>query len=340
MEPVDLIASGTPLLDVRAETEFAKGSFPAATNLPILDDDERAQVGTTYRQQGSAAAVDFGHTLISGAVKEARMQQWLAFMAKNPSAHICCWRGGQRSAITQAWLAAAGCQVPRVMGGYKALRNAALDTLANAANEKKSWFVLAGKTGSAKTVLIHALSSSIDLEGLANHRGSAFGARSTPQPAQASFENDLAGIYLRHAHETLVLEDESRTIGRVAVPEAWHARMQATPIVLIESELNERVQHIEQEYITDAGKDHEQLHHDYRAAASRIQRRLGGKRFQTLTDLLDDAFADRRSHQDWISYLLTEYYDPMYEYQLANKTQRIQFQGDFAACQSFLAELS
>ncbi len=343
MDSLDLLRSAT-LLDVRAESEYQQGAIPDSVNLPILNDHERTAVGTAYKEQGQAVATELGHALVSGDLKAARIDGWISFLQKNPTARLTCWRGGQRSSIAQAWLQQAGYDVAKVAGGYKALRQTAIRVLEEAASsrrEPKSWYVIAGKTGTAKTKLINRLPNSIDLEGLANHRGSAFGAQTTPQPALATFENSLARAFLNHSPSTLVLEDESRTIGRIAVPESWHERMRSAPLALVEASLQTRVMHIRQEYVVDALQEQaaEVLATHYQQALGRIQRRLGGKRYKQISELLADAFNERRDHADWIEYLLTNYYDPMYEYQLQNKVPRITFRGDFDAVLSYLENL-
>lgn len=184
IEPPDtaaraLLTRRQPLLDVRAPAEFALGQLPNSLNAPILNDAERKRVGITYKQQGHDAAVTVGHRLVNGAVKERRIAAWREFCARHPDAMVMCWRGGQRSALAQQWLAEAGLTQQRVSGGFKALRNACLNVLDNPG---KRWWLVSGRTGSAKTLLIQALDTSIDLEGLANHRGSAFGRRLSPQP--------------------------------------------------------------------------------------------------------------------------------------------------------------
>ena len=154
---------------------------------------------------------------------------------------VMCWRGGQRSGLAKQWLADSGIDIPRVEGGFKALRTACLTTLDQ---PKKSWWLISGRTGSAKTVLVQNIDQSIDLEGLANHRGSAFGRRLTPQHTPVTFENTLAIKYLQHEFESLVVEDESRTIWRIGLPLAWHHQMQQAPIALVEASFEERVEHI------------------------------------------------------------------------------------------------
>lgn len=338
MNVLDLIERATPLLDVRAEREYQQGHVPGAVNLPILKDQERQKVGTCYKKHGQQAAEELGFKLVSGAVREARVEAWADFVRTHPEAYLICWRGGLRSQIAQQWLEAAGYRLERVPQGYKSLRRACLSTLEAAANDRAPWWIVAGKTGTAKTTLIQDCQHSIDLEYFAHHRGSAFGAYASPQPSPATFENALAAAWLQKPQGALVLEDESRTIGRVAVPESWHRRMQATPLLLIEADVETRVRHIKAEYVDEALQttQPDDLHQRYHQALKKIGRRLGGLRLKQMTDLLDDAFAGRCEHEAWIRRLLVDYYDPMYEYQLKKKEQRVAFRGDWQAVRDYL----
>jgi tRNA 2-selenouridine synthase len=249
---LEVLQQAIPLLDVRAPVEFERGALPDSSNLPILNDEERQSVGTTYKHSGKQAAQALGHKLVSGQIKAERVAGWRAFVRGHPNARVMCWRGGQRSQLAQQWLAAEGVEAERIPGGYKALRQTCMATLEQAPAAGKDWWVVAGRTGVQKTVLINQLTNSIDLERLAHHRGSAFGAHSQAQPCPASFENSLACAFLRHSHRMLVLEDESRTIGRLALPANWHAQMQQAPLVLLEADVQQRVQHIAAEYVSDA----------------------------------------------------------------------------------------
>jgi tRNA 2-selenouridine synthase len=190
-------------------------------------------------------------------------------------------------------------------------------------------------------VAINQLNCSIDLEGLAHHRGSAFGGHGrSGQPTPATFENTLACAALTLHANYLVLEDESRTIGRLALPETWHARMQRSPLVLIEASMASRVSHIAFEYVTEpinAGEDPWLLSQQYRDALGRIRKRLGGLRYQRIEQAITDAFAGKIEHAVWIEALLREYYDPMYDYQLQAKQSRIVMRGTRAEVTSFLA---
>ena len=335
-----LLKTQPPLLDVRAPVEFRQGKLPNSFNAPILNDAEREQVGTTYRRDGHDAAVLLGHELVSGATRTQRIEQWQKYCLENTDAQIMCWRGGQRSALAQQWLAAQGVQRERVAGGFKAVRHGSLHVLAN---PQKRWWLVSGRTGSAKTPLVQSLQSGIDLEGHANHRGSAFGRRLTPQPTPVTFECALASAYLRLPGENLVVEDESRTIGRIGLPQVWHEQMLQAPIALVEASFEERVEHIHKEYVAEALDEHRDaglmptdLLGRYEEALVRIKRRLGGARLADLTLRLQQAFAGKTDHRDWISYLLREYYDPMYDFQLQRKTARIQFRGCHADVAAFL----
>ena len=337
---LELLKTQPPLLDVRSPAEFRQGKLLNSFNAPILNDAEREEVGTTYKRDGHDAAVLLGHRLVSGATKTQRVEQWQKYCLENTDAQIMCWRGGLRSALAQQWLAAQGVQRERVAGGFKAVRHGSLHVLAN---PQKRWWLVSGRTGSAKTPLIQSLENGIDLEGHANHRGSAFGRRLTPQPTPVTFECALASAYLRLPGESLVVEDESRTIGRIGLPQVWHEQMLQAPIALVEASFEERVEHIHKEYVAEALDEHRDaglmprdLLARYEEALVRIKRRLGGARLADLTLRLQQAFAGKTDHRDWISYLLREYYDPMYDFQLQRKTARIQFRGCHADVAAFL----
>ncbi|MDC0948582.1 rhodanese-like domain-containing protein, partial [Gammaproteobacteria bacterium] len=145
-----ILASGCRLIDVRAPGEFLAGHIPGAINAPILDDTERASVGTCYQREGPDAAIALGHRLVSGENKIARIAAWHA-LASEPDARLLCWRGGLRSATARQWLAEAGLERPLVQGGYKALRRAAMAVLEEAA----AWpmLIVGGCTGVRKTAL-------------------------------------------------------------------------------------------------------------------------------------------------------------------------------------------
>lgn len=336
-----------PLMDVRAPLEFTQGAFPTATNVPILDDHQREVIGTRYQQEGQDAALALGYELATDEVRAGRMRGWKQFIEKNPNGYLYCFRGGQRSHLTQAWLKQAGIDYPLVKGGYKALRRYLIDGLATA-TEACSFIILSGKTGTGKTRLIHVMDDSIDLEGLANHRGSSFGRRCGGQPTQIDFENRLAIAMLKHLHfkagRPALLEDESKLIGRCSLSQEMREKMRQSPIILLETSIEERLEVGLQEYVRDnladfekaygAEAGFEQFREGLCGSLYRIRRRLGGERYQKLTAILEDALKlhqeqnDINGYRPLIEALLTGYYDPMYEYQLEQRQGTIIFRGD------------
>lgn len=337
-----LLTANTPLLDVRAPMEYAHGAFPTAKNLPLLNDHERMAVGKLFKSGGQQAAIDYGHKLVQGNLKEARVAGWMNYIRQHPDAALYCYRGGLRSQIVQQWLAEAGVSIARIEGGYKRMRRALINTIDTVAAQSKM-LIVAGKTGSGKTHLVNALNNSIDLEGLANHRGSAFGPRVRQQPTQINFENALAIALMQLPWQSamhLFLEDESRAIGSLSLPKSLHATMLQSPIAVLEESLEVRVNTILQDYIVS--NYHEFVAANAATAQSRfadylltslgkIKRRLGGENHDRLRAIMESALAAGEAglgaHAEWIEQLLVTYYDPMYEYQLGKKSSRILFRG-------------
>ncbi|WP_020581323.1 tRNA 2-selenouridine(34) synthase MnmH [Endozoicomonas elysicola] len=336
-----------PLMDVRAPVEFSKGSFPAATNEPILDDRQRELIGTCYKREGPDAAVELGLQLATEDVRAQRLDSWQSFVKEHPEGYLFCFRGGQRSHITQQWLKESGYPYPLIKGGYKALRRFLIDELERSI-EEIPFIILSGKTGTGKTYLIQQLPYSIDLEGLANHRGSSFGRRYGGQPSQIDFENRLSIALLKHRHKhpgmPLLLEDESKLIGRCSLPQEMRDKMQQSPLILLEETMEERVKIGLKEYVTDnlaefiaaygEQQGFEQFSEGLSGSLYRIRRRLGGERYQQLTDILEKAIQQHKTdgviegYSPLISDLLSNYYDPMYDYQLEQKEGEIIFRGD------------
>ncbi|VYT81832.1 tRNA 2-selenouridine(34) synthase MnmH [Metakosakonia massiliensis] len=350
-----ILCAGTPLIDVRAPVEFQQGAMPGAINLPLMNDDERAAVGTCYKRHGPEAALALGHQLVAGERRQQRLAAWLAACRQHPEGYICCARGGQRSHIVQQWLAEAGVNYPLVKGGYKALRQAAIQ--ATDALVQKPIVLIGGCTGSGKTQLVRQQPDGIDLEGLARHRGSSFGRTLKTQLSQASFENLLATemvkIDARPASRRWVLEDEGPTIGANHLPESLRVRMLSAQVVVVEDPLALRLERLRDEYFV-------RMHHDFTAAYGEeagwqayseylhhglfaIRRRLGLARFAQLTAHLESALlaqqasGDTDGHMAWLVPLLNEYYDPMYRYQLEKKAANIVFRGPWQTVADYLS---
>ena len=343
-----------PLLDVRAPVEFKEGAFPHTTNLPLLTDDERQQVGTCYKQQGQNAAIALGYALVDAKSKAERIAGWAAWARQHPDGVLYCFRGGLRSRLTQQMLAdEAGVIVPRVAGGYKAMRRFLLDTLATQPRQQPL-LLLGGRTGCGKTDLLQSLSNSVDLEGIAHHRGSSFGRHAQAQPAQIDFENGLAIrlLQLREA-PSLVLEDEGRAIGSRDIPHSLFVSMSAAPLVVLEAGLEARVQQSFKDYVLDALHDFQRMYCQDEAFArysahvhaslDRIQKRLGGVRYREMKILLDAGLSalqddDVSLLHEFVRRLLVEYYDPMYDYQISRKQARMVFRGEREAVLEWLAQ--
>jgi len=350
---LSIVLNETPLIDVRAPAEFAKGAFPHAVNLPLMDDEERRLVGITYKKRGSDEAVALGHRLVNGEVKAARIKAWNDFIDTHPDAKLYCFRGGQRSQISQEWIAQSGREIVRLKGGYKAFRNYLMEEIGCSFTRFKP-LVLGGYTGSGKTALLRKFDNAIDLEGLANHRGSSFGRTLIPQPSQIDFENALAYALIQKleaGHSTLIFEDEGRGIGRVYLPHKLIDYLNEAPLVILDMALERRVEITFGEYVSDAQWAYEKAFgdqglarwaEDMQAAMKRIARRLGGLHYKEVTRLFDEAYTrqcqngTQEGFRAWIAYLLKEYYDPMYDYQIEKSAARVVFWGDDDAVHSYL----
>ena len=332
--------TSTRFLDVRSPSEFDAGALPHSINLPILLDDERKKVGACYKANGREAAIKLGHALVVGDLRAARIAAWKACIEKNPSTRIICARGGLRSKIAAQWLSDAGIHLERVEGGYKALRNQCLQVI-DRVPQTLSPIVLGGRTGSGKTEMIQERESALDLEELAQHRGSAFGAHAHPQPSQATFENHLAHELAAFAPgQQVVIEDESRAIGSRSIPLRLYEVMGQAPVVVLEASRDERASRIFDEYVATAGKllTPEGLRARYLASLQRIAKRLGGANYARIAKEISTAFdcGVRDAHLVWISSLLASYYDPMYDHGLKRKRKRICFRGPRDAVRQWL----
>ena len=295
-----------PLLDVRAPAEFAQGHIPGAHNLPLFSDGERATVGTTYKEQGRAAAVQVGLELV-GPKLAALGQALTAWSAEAGGAplRLHCWRGGMRSGSV-AWLAdTLDLPVLLLQGGYKAYRRWVLEQLL------RPWpiHLLGGRTGTGKTDLLLALEQRgvavLDLEGLAHHRGSSFGGLGLPaQPSNEHYENRIAAVLERCRDAGQIwVEAESAQVGRCRVPAGLWQRMQQAPLLEIRRPLEERLRQLVAVY---GVQDPEAL----AEATRRISRRLGPQRTAAALDAIE--------RRDWSGACreMLDYYDRCYDHEL------------------------
>jgi tRNA 2-selenouridine synthase len=345
----------TPLIDVRAPIEFKKGAFPYSVNLPLLTDEERHLVGIKYKNSGNKEAMILGHNLVSGEVKESRVKAWLDFKKLNPEAVLYCFRGGQRSKISQEWMNESSCDIVRLKGGYKAFRNYLMNELDDAPKNFKA-IILGGRTGSGKTILLNKIQNSIDLEGLANHRGSAFGRKISVQPTQINFENNLAYDLIQKLDKGpshLLFEDEGKHVGSVYLPKNFANYLSISPLIVLESSFEERIEITFDEYIIKAQESYQDSFKnnafelwcsDTENSMAKIQKKLGSMRYKIVCDLFKNAVNIQKtqgsldSYKEWISYLLSEYYDLMYDYQLEKNKERIQFRGSLFEVINYLED--
>ena len=323
---IPLIKNKIPFIDVRAPSEFILGAVPTSKNLPILSNNERTEVGKMYKENGNEAAIEKGYSLVNGKIKDKRISNWIKFVKRNPQAQMYCARGGQRSKIAQNWLKEIGVDIDIVEGGFKALRNTCIEVLDSASSDNKEWIIIAGKTGSGKTKMIKQISNSIDLEGLANHRGSAFGGFETLQPTPINFENNLAYQYLNISSNKVYIEDESKTIGRLVIPKKFFNKMNSSTLVLIQEPIENRIKNIYNEYVSKEIEltDEHKVLISLRSKLQKISKRLGGTNYKIVDNLIKDAFQkdDYNIHYEWIKTLLESYYDKMYDYQINQKKDR------------------
>lgn len=342
-----LFLQDIPLIDTRAPVEFNKGAFPTSKNLPLMTDEERHQVGIRYKQAGQDAAIKLGGELVTADLREQRTAHWLAFAQTNPEGYLYCFRGGLRSRITQQWMEEAGINYPYIVGGYKKLRRFLIESFEQNL-QQTPLVILSGRTGTGKTVLLNKMTQMIDLEGCAEHRGSSFGSMTAAQPEPINFENKLAIALLklhdRFPKQPVFVEGEGRLIGRLCLPEVLWDKMQESAIVVLESPMQDRIQIGVDDYVLDILKQLQQLMPEdqafeafterHRHSLFRIRKRLGGTRYEAACSLLENAFTHHHSsdpydnYAEFIELLLNDYYDPMYDYQLAQKSSEILFRGN------------
>lgn len=341
-----------PLLDVRAEIEFAKGAFPMAHNLPLLTTEERAAVGTIYKTRGQKAAIALGHEYLSGATREQRIESWKSFVRENPTGLLYCFRGGLRSQSVQEVLFSEGVEIKLIEGGYKALRSYLMQVL-DESPQKLNLQVLTGYTGSRKTKLLHGKKNFVDLEHLAQHRGSSFGHLKSSQPNPINFENALAITLLKTEEKAnaslqtkIWIEDESRMIGHREIPAELFKQMQNAELYFVEVTIEERIQNLLEDYLYESSgidrlnpltpEQAEALRSDFTRSLKAISKRLGGFASKTLIEQMESAIAQHQRHagfehhEGWVRDLLNLYYDPIYARHIEANKSRLVWRGPTA----------
>lgn len=295
------------VIDVRSPSEFVHGHIPGAKSVPLFTDEERSLVGTTYKQQGQEPAITLGLQIakrkladlsadLEVAIGEIREQ-----FGGQSRPLIHCWRGGMRSR-SMKWLGEQlGYQLNLLDGGYKAFRRAGVSHFKRA----KRIVVLAGPTGSGKTRILEQIANQgqrvIDLEALANHRGSVFGGYvDRPQPSTEQFQNDLLMQWVSSCDDQVVwFEGESQVIGRVVIPEELWQQLTVAPMIFVDADVEKRVRFLLEDY---GSRDLESMIN----AATRIKKRLGGLRYQEAVD------SAKEGNWEGFCRVMLEYYDKYY----------------------------
>ncbi len=289
-----------PIIDVRSPGEFEKGHIPIANNIDLFTDEERAVVGTAYKQESKERAIELGYEFVNPKLTDFITKSIAIAPEKEVVVH--CWRGGMRSNAFADHLIANGFKKVYVIEkGYKAFRNYVLDFFEQSFNLK----ILGGYTGTGKTEILHFLEKKgqkvIDLEGLANHRGSAFGGIDLPpQPTTEQFENKLfSRLRSLDPNTPIWVEDESRIIGNVSIPNQFYLNMRDMPVYFLDVPLENRIEHLVDTY---ANLSQEKL----ADAISRIGKKLGYDKVKFALDELEN----KNYHK--VVEIILFYYDKYY----------------------------
>lgn len=297
------------IIDVRSPGEFNHAHIPGAQSLPLFDDAQRAVVGTTYKKQSREEAIKVALPFFGDKMKlmiETVEQYCLAFektQGRKPLLLVHCWRGGMRSAAVAWLLDLYGFKVIQLQGGYKAYRNWVIEKYSQAYTLK----VLGGYTGSGKTETLKNLFENgkafVDLEGLANHKGSSFGALGqAQQPSQEMFENLLSQALAEQEklNQVIWVEDESQRIGTVMIPNAFFDQIKKSTCYFMRIPFEERLHFI----VTHYGIYNKE---SLMAATLRIQKRLGGLETKNTLSAIEDG--DLKAAFT----ILLKYYDKWYD---------------------------
>lgn len=291
------------LIDVRSPKEYAESSIPGSLNIPVFNDEERAEVGTIYKQVGQAEAKKRGLDIFA-----AKLPLFIAeFEAIETSMTVFCWRGGMRSKTAATVLDLMGIHAHRLTGGIRTYRHWVVEELEKI-DYKPELLVLNGYTGSGKTVILHKLAEAgeptIDLEGLAGHRGSIFGQIGLEGSNQKNFESLLLHDLKRTAREEVVfIEGESKRIGKVTMPTFLYNKKEHSQQLIIQLPIEERVRITLEDY-----KPWERPE-QFKSAFEQIKKRIHVPIAKEIKDALDTGDFEK------VTLLLLEhYYDPRYQH--------------------------
>jgi tRNA 2-selenouridine synthase len=300
-------------VDVRSEGEFKEGHIAGAVNIPILNNQERIQVGTDYKQKGQLEAIKTGFRLVGPRILDIVNEAEKA--ANNKELLIHCWRGGMRSTNFCQFVEMAKIKTHQLGGGYKTYRHTALASF----RDPLKLIVLGGSTGSGKSEILRSLAAKgeqvIDLEKLAHHKGSVFGGlMMPPQPTTEQFQNDLFEAIRKLDHNKRIwIEDESIAVGKIFIPDDFWRQMTSSSVIEIEVGKTVRIERLVAEY-GHADRD------EFLEAMTRIVKKLGGQHFNAAREKL------KEGDMAAVIEILLTYYDKAYFNGLDKKKKRIRSQ--------------
>lgn len=304
-----LLTGSYALIDVRSPSEFGEFHIPGAINLPIFSDQERAEVGTIYKQKGKEPATDLGVVLLSEKLPAIyqKIKEINQLNKKTPIV-VYCWRGGMRSKSIASIIGMLDFPALQLEGGIRSYRQSIMVGLENERERTKKYIVLEGLTGTKKTDILTELEKRkypvINIEKIANHRGSIFGKIGLQPRSQKEFES-----LLYHRLEELrespyyIIEAESKRLGRVVLPDFLIEGKEKGVRIHIEMELTKRAETICETYRFDQHTE------EFEAAINRLKKRLPPKTFERIHELLV-----QKNFHSIVELLLSDYYDPKYNY--------------------------
>lgn len=313
----DFFSAQGGILDVRSPGEFEQGRIPGAINMPLFTNEERAEVGTLYKQTGQKAAIQLGLQFVGP--KLADFGKLAEEYSKDGHLRVHCWRGGMRSASVASLFRSLGLRTVTLSGGYKAFRRWVLSCFEAPFN----FCTIGGFTGTGKTAILSALNQlgeqTLDLEAIACHRGSSYGMIGMPkQPSTEQFENEIAMQLSRFdKSKPIWIEDESRLIGRCRIPEKILSQMHSGTLYMIERPMHERLEILQREY---GNQDIQELI----LATQRLEKRLGRERAKETISRVNSG------HLKEAMETVLKYYDSTYCFTLQRRNQvthRLQGEG-------------
>lgn len=304
----DITSGRLRLVDLRSPCEFNLGAMPLAVNVPLFTDDERAIVGTTYKQVGKTEAVQAGLEYVANKMP-ALLDELLSLAGPEKKLALHCFRGGMRSGSVAKLMEYVGITPVLLTGGYKAYRNQVLGLLDEFA--RHPILVLNGRTGSGKSALIRDLKAHgapvIDFEGLACHRGSAVGDFNIdqPQPTQQNFENQLANEFVANKGSGRIIVEIEQDIGDIRMPRNLREHIHTSQMILIERSMDDRVKHLMSEYTTTWGEHEDKL---FSERMLLLKKHIQGPVFNQIL-----AHVEKREFSDAITLFLRHRYDACYD---------------------------